>query len=101
MTAVRVCGGPPVAVGLALRSYCFMKAVTMPSVDDPLPEKAMVLPAVSLSALIGRAGCFGANDADRRPLGISPKHAHNPRPDADLDAAGENGLQGFRAALGV
>ena len=38
ITCVSVGAGPPVAVGLALRSYCFMNAVTMPCVDDPLVE---------------------------------------------------------------
>ena len=38
MTCVSVGAGPPVAVGLAFRSYCFMNAVTMPCVDEPLVE---------------------------------------------------------------
>ena len=38
ITCVSVGAGPPVAVGFALRSYCFMKAVTMPCVDEPLVE---------------------------------------------------------------
>src|SRR5882724_10297492 len=53
ITCVSVGAGPPVAVGLALRSYCFMKAVTIPCVDEPLVEYAIVLPSVSLSDLIG------------------------------------------------
>src|SRR6185436_5946151 len=52
ITCVRVGAGPPVAVGFALRSYCFMNAVTMPCVDDPLVEYEIVLPSVSFSVLI-------------------------------------------------
>src|SRR6202163_1077116 len=55
MTWVSVGAGPPVAVGLAFRSYCFMNAVTMPCVDEPLVEEAIVLPSVSFSDLIGEA----------------------------------------------
>src|SRR5262245_833305 len=55
ITAVSVAGGPPVATGLALRSYCLMNAVTTPCVDEPLVEYAMVLPSVSLSDLIGES----------------------------------------------
>src|SRR5439155_4035379 len=51
--------GPPVAVGLALRSYCLMNAVTIPWVDEPLVEYAIVLPSVSLSDLMGEvAGTY-------------------------------------------
>src|SRR5436309_10269133 len=53
ITCVSVEGGPPVATGFAFKSYCFMNAVTMPCVDDPLVEYAIVLPSVSLSDLIG------------------------------------------------
>ena len=38
ITCVSVAEGLPVAVGLALRSYCFMNAVTMPCVELPLVE---------------------------------------------------------------
>ena len=38
ITWVSVGAGPPVAVGFALRSYCFMNAVTMPCVDEPFVE---------------------------------------------------------------
>src|SRR5437762_6086815 len=55
ITCVSVGAGPPVAVGLALRSYCFMNAVTTPCVDEPLVEYAIVLPSVSLSVLMGEA----------------------------------------------
>src|SRR5262245_65183965 len=55
ITWVNVAGGPPVAIGLALRSYCLMKAVTMPCVDEPLVEYAMVLPAVSVSDFTGES----------------------------------------------
>src|SRR6187549_1688454 len=52
ITWVRVDDGLPVAVGFAFRSNCFMYAVTMPCVDDPLVEYAIVLPSVSFSVLI-------------------------------------------------
>src|SRR5438552_11578081 len=59
MPCVSVGAGPPVAVGLALRSYCFMNAVTTPCVDEPLVEYAIVLPSVSLSDLMGEvAGTY-------------------------------------------
>src|SRR4029434_3101653 len=51
--SVNAAAGAWVGVGFAFRSYCFMKAVTMPSVDEPLVEKAIVLPSVSFSDLIG------------------------------------------------
>src|SRR5690349_1834762 len=57
ITCVNVAGGPPVATGLALRSYCLTKAVTIPCVDEPLVEYAMVLPSVSLSDLTGEPDC--------------------------------------------
>src|SRR3954466_1682421 len=64
MTCVNVGAGPPVAVGFALRSYCFMNAVTMPCVDDPLVEYAMVLPSASFSDLIGEvAGTYQKRSA--------------------------------------
>ena len=110
MTCVSVGAGPPVAVGLAFRSYCFMNAVTMPSVDEPLVEKAIVLPSVSLSDLIGeldgdvpvevgRAGRLGADDAHRRTFGKRAEHAHDTGRDADVDAAGDHRLLRFAAAL--
>ena len=34
----QVRGRPPIAVGFALSWYCFMKAVTMPCVEEPLVE---------------------------------------------------------------
>ena len=59
ITCVSVGAGPPVAVGFAFRSYCFMNAVTMPCVDEPLVEYAIVLPSVSFSDLIGEfAGTY-------------------------------------------
>src|SRR5438045_2854329 len=53
ITCVSVPEGLPVAVGFAFRSYCFMNALTMPCVDDPLVEYAIVLPSLSFSDLIG------------------------------------------------
>src|SRR5512144_2989238 len=59
ITCVRVGAGPPVAVGFALRSYCLTNAVTIPCVDEPLVEYAIVLPSVSFSDLIGElAGTY-------------------------------------------
>src|SRR5439155_27263547 len=53
ITCVSVAGGPPVATGFAFKSNCFMNAVTIPCVDEPFVEYAIVLPSVSLSDLIG------------------------------------------------
>src|SRR5712692_9913957 len=55
ITWVRVEGGLPVATGLALRSCCLMKAVTMAWVEAPLVEYAMVLPLASCKVLIGES----------------------------------------------
>src|SRR5678816_3758405 len=53
ITCVSVDDGPPVATGFAFRSNCLTNAVTMPFVDDPFVEYAIVLPSVSFSDLIG------------------------------------------------
>ena len=59
ITCVSVAAGPPVAVGFAFKSYCFKNAVTIPWVDAPLVEYAMVLPSVSRNDLIGEfAGTY-------------------------------------------
>ena len=55
ITWVSVGAGPPVATGFAFRLYCFTNAVTMPCVEEPLVEYAIVLPSVSLSDLIGES----------------------------------------------
>jgi len=52
MTAASVVDGLPVATGLAVRPNSLMNARTMESVDEPLAENAMVLPAVSSSVRI-------------------------------------------------
>src|SRR5690349_24892092 len=55
MTCVSVDDGLPVATGFAFRLYCLTKAVTMPFVDEPFVEYAIVLPSVSFSVLIGES----------------------------------------------
>src|SRR6476659_4530178 len=59
ITCVSVEDGPPVATGFAFRSNCLTNAVTIPFVDEPLVEYAIVLPSVSLSDLTGEfAGTY-------------------------------------------
>src|SRR4029079_6291310 len=55
ITVVSVDDGLPVATGLAFSLYCRMNAVTMPFVEDPLVEYAIVLPSLSCSDLIGES----------------------------------------------
>src|SRR4030095_16705383 len=59
ITCVSVDEGLPVAVGFAFKSYCLRNAVTMPWVELPFVEYAIVLSSVSLSDLIGElAGTY-------------------------------------------
>ena len=112
ITCVSVGAGPPVAVGFALRSYCLTNALTMPCVDEPLVEYAMVLPSASFSVLIGEiglrvpeqvrgAGGFRAQDAHRSALRVGRQHAHDAGRHADVDAARQHRLLRLAAALRV
>ena len=102
----------PVATGFALRLNCLMKALTIVWVDAPAVEYAIVLPAVSCKVRIGElrahipeqagtAGGLGADDAQRRALGIGAEHAHCAGRGPQFDAAGDHRLLGLAAALGV
>ena len=83
-----------------------MKASTIELVEEPLVEKAMVLPLVSLSVLmpefgfrvpvIGGAGGFRADDAHRRALGVSADRADGADRKADIDAVGDRPAAGSR-----
>src|SRR5688500_10764831 len=53
ITAVSVADGFPVGVGLAFRLNSLTKASTMLWVDEPLVEKASVLPSASFKVLMG------------------------------------------------